>query len=322
MELINGFKMIRFLLCMAVAMLMLGCTSAPSNQVGAFAQSSLAISEQVDTVFDEFNNASLERQFTDVAANYKGDFAQRFNQQLLAQINAPLSAAKKRELAIYRANQALSQYATALSELSNAAVSQDIDAASIELYGTLISFNAQYQLINGSESTLFDDESMATIQAAISAIGSEVVEQKKRRALKVIIISAGDRIDKVCNVIIEQLTNAGVADGIAASRKYVLLKQIEEYRLLSKKGSSKLKARTKEVKRLWQLQQALINTHSLVTASIDGVKEIQSAHKVLVAELTQDRYASVAITNAIGRLQHINTHFKALGTSLVESPSE
>jgi len=314
--------MIRFWLCMAATMLMLGCTSVPSNQIGAFSQSSLAISEQVDAVFDEFNNASLERQFTDVAANYKGDFAERFNQQLLAQINAPISDEQKRQLAIYRANQSLSQYATALSELSNAAVSQDIDAASIKLYGTFTSFNTQYQLLNGNDKTLFDNESMATIQAAISAIGNEIIEQKKRRALKTIIMAASANIDNICDVIIEQLAHAGVADGIAASRKYVLLKQIEEYRLLSKKGSSKLKARTKEVKRLWQLQQALVNTHLLVTVSIDGVKEIQSAHKVLATELAQDIYASVAITNAIGRLQQINKHFKALETSLLESSSE
>jgi len=307
---------------MAATMLMLGCTSVPSNQIGAFSQSSLAISEQVDAVFDEFNNASLERQFTDVAANYKGDFAERFNQQLLAQINAPISDEQKRQLAIYRANQSLSQYATALSELSNAAVSQDIDAASIKLYGTFTSFNTQYQLLNGNDKTLFDNESMATIQAAISAIGNEIIEQKKRRALKTIIMAASANIDNICDVIIEQLAHAGVADGIAASRKYVLLKQIEEYRLLSKKGSSKLKARTKEVKRLWQLQQALVNTHLLVTVSIDGVKEIQSAHKVLATELAQDIYASVAITNAIGRLQQINKHFKALETSLLESSSE
>jgi len=314
--------MIRFWLCMAATMLMLGCTSVPSNQIGAFSQSSLAISEQVDAVFDEFNNASLERQFTDVAANYKGDFAERFNQQLLAQINAPISDEQKRQLAIYRANQSLSQYATALSELSNAAVSQDIDAASIKLYGTFTSFNTQYQLLNGNDKTLFDNESMATIQAAISAIGNEIIEQKKRRALKTIIMAASANIDNICDVIIEQLAHAGVADGIAASRKYVLLKQIEEYRLLSKKGSSKLKARTKEVKRLWQLQQALVNTHLLVTVSIDGVKEIQSAHKVLATELAQDIYASVAISNAIGRLQQINKHFKALETSLLESSSE
>jgi len=307
---------------MAATMLMLGCTSVPSNQIGAFSQSSLAISEQVDAVFDEFNNASLERQFTDVAANYKGDFAERFNQQLLAQINAPISDEQKRQLAIYRANQSLSQYATALSELSNAAVSQDIDAASIKLYGTFTSFNTQYQLLNGNDKTLFDNESMATIQAAISAIGNEIIEQKKRRALKTIIMAASANIDNICDVIIEQLAHAGVADGIAASRKYVLLKQIEEYRLLSKKGSSKLKARTKEVKRLWQLQQALVNTHLLVTVSIDGVKEIQSAHKVLATELAQDIYASVAISNAIGRLQQINKHFKALETSLLESSSE
>jgi len=293
-----------------------GCASNPSNQVSAFAQSSHAITEQVDAVLTEFNSASLERKFTSIAANYKGDHAKKFNFDVLDAINTAVTPAQQTQLAIYRANQSLGQYAAALAALANADVQTDVDAASTELYGALTSFNSQYQTIKGDDVELFNQQEVATIQAAITAIGSEIVEQRRRKAIKSIILAAKDNINLVCDVIISQLNSAGIADGIALSRKFILANQIKEYRVISAKNSSKLIPRTKEVRRLWNLQQGMLNSTALVEQSTKGISEIKAAHATLADEVANDEFSSIAIANAIGRLQQINNHFKDLEISM------
>lgn len=165
---------------------------------------------------------------------------------------------------MYRANKALGEYALALSALTNATNSVDIDAVSVNLFGALNSFNTQYKTIKQTQTNLFDGERLASVQGAITAIGREILEEKRRAAIKRIITAAQFNVDAICDAIIAQLSNAGIEDEISMSRKYILSKEIAEYRLLSAKKSSKLKWRTKEVKRLWQLQQALFNSKLLV----------------------------------------------------------
>jgi len=299
----------RSLIGLIAAVLMAGCTSTPSDQIAAFGQTTNAVTDHVDAVLNEFNEATIERGFTDLAANYTGDFAQRFDQQLLKDINKPITAKQQKQLAIYRANKALGDYATSLAELANARLRVDVDVASANLYGAMTSFNKHYQTIKGNQKALFDDSKVANIQAAITAIGSEVAEQRRRQAVKAIIIAAKDNIDLICDEIIKQLTHSGIEDGIRLSRKYILDKQIAEYRRLSAKKSSKLKWRTDEVRRLWLLQQALFHSKLLVQQSIKAIEEVKQAHQVLASEVAHDAFSSVAISNAIGRLQYLNKHF-------------
>ncbi len=293
----------------AALFLLLGCESTPNNQIAAFGHSTGQIVSQVDVLLDEFNNATLERGFTSLAANYKGQFAEKFNQQLLAQLAKPLDANAQQQLAIYRLNRSLGEYALALSALADARASVDIDAASANLFGALKSFNAQYKTIKRTDDNLFESNKLITIQSAIAAIGSEVVEAKRRAALKRIIVAARPNIDTICDAIINQLSHAGIEDGISMSREFILNQKIAEYRLLSAKKSSKLKWRIAEVKRLWQLQQALFHSKLLVQQSIKAIKEVKSAHQILADEVSQEIYASAAISHAIGRMQYINKHF-------------
>jgi len=60
----------------------------------------------------------------------------------------------------------------------------------------------------------------------------------------------------------------------------------------------------------------MLNSTALVEQSTKGISEIKAAHATLADEVANDEFSSIAIANAIGRLQQINNHFKDLEISM------
>jgi len=299
----------RAIIVVSVLLVVAGCVSTPTSQIAAFGESSAALIEKVDAVMVEFNQATIERELTNYAATYKGTFAKQFSTEQLAKIIKPISPEQQHSLAIYRANKTLGDYALALAELDSANSRGDIDLASANLYGALTSFNSQYKAIKNSDKDLFEAEKLASVQSYMSAITTAIVAEKKRNALKHIVLTANPSIALICDEIIAQLQHAGLADGIAASRQYILEEQVVEYKLLAAKKSSKLTWRTKEMKRLWQLRQQVISANLVVQQSIKALLTIKETHQVLSDELSAGRVDGANIISAIGRLNEFNKHY-------------
>ena len=300
----------RIMYCVVALMLLNGCaTTTPTNQIAAFGEATSQITEHVDTVMQEYNESSVARQITDYAATYKGQFAARLTLEQLAKISQPITPTHRQQFAIYRANKVLGHYASALGALASAGTKHQVDLASADLYGAFIGLNDQYKLLKGDDVSLFDNAKLATVSTLIAQIGSVVVEEKRRAAIKDIVLAANGSIGVICDEIIAQLSNAGIADGIALSRQHILREQLIEYKALAKKNSSKLKWRTQELSRLHELQQQVFTSKLLVQRSVQAIKAVKAAHQILSDEVAKDRFNSSELSQTIGRLKALDKHY-------------
>lgn len=286
-----------------------GCTAIPTTQISAFGNSASAIAGKVDSVIDEYNNAALDQKFTDYAATYNGRVKSNpLTSDELKKIEKPIGPEQKKNFAIYKANRALGSYSKALSDLASAGSRVDIDLATANLYGSISSLNDQYKTIKETDKDLFDTNKLASFSTLIAAIGSSIVEEKRREAIKGIVIEADPKISLICDVIIEQLKLAGIEDAIAASRQYILSEEIVDYQSRAKTGMT-LDERRAEIKRLYSLQQGVFNSKLLVQQTKKAISAVKESHATLAKELNEGRFTSGAIASSIGRLKDLEKHY-------------
>ncbi len=291
-----------------IAVLVSGCGTNPTTQIAAFGNSTNAITGKVDAVMDEYNDAALHRKFTGYAAAYDEKHASKFTSEELAKINKPITPEQKKTFAIYKANKALGAYSKALSDLTTAGNRVDIDLAAANLLGSMTSLNEQYKTLKEKDNDLFDLENFAGVSKLVAAIGSIIVEEKRKAAIKGIVIGADKSIAVICDAIIKELETAKIEDSISASRQYVLSEEIIDYK--SKlKGDTTLEWRRNEIKRLYSIQQDVFNSKLLVQQTIKAVKAVKQAHSTLAKELNEDRFTSAAIASAIGNLKDLEAHY-------------
>lgn len=293
-----------------------GCSTTPTTQITAFADTSHAVTEKVDTVLGEYNDAALQRQFTDYAATYNLRYGNRLTTDELAKITRPIDSQFKKTLAIYKANQALGTYSKALSELANAGSRSDIDWAAANLYGAMTSLNAQYQTLNGGDRNIFDDTKLATISTLIAAFGSSIVDERRNEAIKAVVTEADPAITAICDTIDGQLETAGIEDVIAQSRKYILTEELLDYRTRVQKDRP-LGWRRGEIARLYALQQEIFNARLQVQQTRKAIVAVKQAHATIARELRQDRFTSAAIASTIGRLKELEKRYDDFDSILV-----
>ncbi len=301
---------------LACALLLAGCGATPTTQIAAFGNSSSAITEKVDAVMVEYNNAALERMFTDYAATYNSNHASLLTSDELAKIEKPITPGQKKTFAIYKANKALGEYSKALSNLANAGSRVDIDLAAAKLYGSITSLNDQYKTLKDTQDDLFNTEKLANFSSLIAAIGSTIIEEKRRRAIKGIVQDAAPNITLICDVIIEQLKSAGIGDAIATSRLYVLREELIDYKSRILKPTT-LDWRRAEIKRLYYLQQNAFNSKLLVQQTQNAITAVKNAHATLAKELKKGRFTSAEIASTIGRIQELEKHYNDFETLLL-----
>lgn len=288
-------------------LLLLGCSTTPTTQISEFGHSTQAITEKMDAVMDEYNNQALTRQFTDYAASYTGSHASLLTTDTLAQITNGLTDTQKKNLAIYRANKALGHYAKALADLANADNRSDINFAAANLYGSITSLNKQYNTLKNED--LFNSDYLTISSTIITAIGTSIVESKRLKAIKVIVLEADPKIALLCDEINRQLKISGIEQALIASRKYVLVEELSDYKSRLKNNLS-LEERRYEIKRLYQLHQDIIHSKLLVQQTQKAIVAIKTAHATLADELTQDRFTSAAIASTIGQLKDLKNQYE------------
>jgi hypothetical protein len=296
---------------------LLGCAKAPITQIAAFGNSANELTAKVENVIKEYNDAALNREFTNYAAIYNGKYAKLLTSQELSKIYKPIDAKTKKKLAIYKATQSLGSYAKALSALASADSIIDIDFAAATLYGSMIGLNDQYKIIKNIKEDLFDAKTFALSAKAVAAIGNTIVEEKKRKAIKKIIIAANPKISVICDTINIQLNASGIHDGISASRQYILSEEIREYKTRVKQPT-KLDWRRGEIQRLYQLNQGITTSKLLAQQAQKAIMSIKKSHNTLATELKKNKFNSEKIASTIGRLKELNKHYNDFDTLLLE----
>ena len=297
-----------FIVSVIGVLFLAGCAGKSTSQISAFGNSTKALTEKVDAVFDEYNDASLSQQFTSAATIYNGSYAKGFNTSILAGIYKPFTPDVKKKSAIFKANQALGDYAQALADLASAVSRTDIDQATADLYSSMVSINGQYKTIKETEKELFDTEQLATISKFIAAIGSAILEEKRRKAIKEIVVSAYPKITIICDEINTQLKLLNIAELIRTSKSYQLTEEVIEYKSRVKKSTT-LDWRRSEIKRLYGLYKEILYSKLLTQQTQQAIVAVKNSHALLAKELKEDKFTSASIASAIGELKELEKHY-------------
>ncbi|SMS02134.1 hypothetical protein VIM7927_03452 [Vibrio mangrovi] len=290
-------------------LLLAGCSTTPTSQVSTLGTVTSDITVKVDAVIDEYNHAALERQLTNYAAIYRGKHAKDLTSEVLQDISLPVSVGQKKTFAIYQANQGLGAYAKALSEVATAASQADIDLASADLYGSMVTLNDRYETIRGDDEALFDDETFALFSSVFAAVEHALIEDQRTRILRTVVTQADPMVSQICDVIIEQLKSAGMDDAIIASRQYVLTEEISDYQRRAKEPMT-LDERRTEMKRLYGLLQDVQSSRLLVQQAIKSVGQVKKSHAVLAKALEEKEFSSSEVAATIGKLKEMRNHYR------------
>lgn len=290
-------------------------TVVPTTQVAAFGQAATALNSRVKGVIDEYKAAVLEKKFTDYAMAYSGNRALLLNSEELRKIEKHLDSDSKPNLAVYKANAALGQYFKSLSDLALAVNGVDVDLAAANLYGALISLNAQYSLLKSSEKNLFSPDQLAKFSSLTTAMGNSVVEDKRREALKAIVLEVDPELAKISEAISQQLAHSSIDEVLAASGQYRLTEGLAEYK--NRTRDLPLDSRRAEIKQLYETQQSIAHSKLLVQQTQTAVLLLKESHGVLAKELSEGRFASAAIATAIGRLKDMDKYYDDFKSVLI-----
>jgi hypothetical protein len=287
-----------------VVLLLLGCASTPTGNIEVFGDATKGITDKVDAVIQEYNDANIQNEITKLAQHNKPIIIDSFNpvKQLL------IMEAEKKNYTIYKSNKALGSYAAALSALAKAGNRNEIDTAAAKLYGSLHSLNNQYKEMKGID--LIDDTTSATIARIIAEIGSLYVEKRRGDALKSIIIAADKPVQTMCDVIIQELMKGTIQERLFTMRYTELAGYISDYNETVTKANFDHKKKTLES--IYQKYRAMQASSAAVEQAITALQSVKNAHATIMKEVQEDRFTGKSIVAAIGTLKDVHDHYDNL----------
>ena len=292
-------------------LLFTGCATKSTTNIEAFANATKGVSQKVDKVITQYNESIVNDKLVELALSKRRITDEKFEVIGKALINT----SKKKDIALYRANQALGSYASSLQELSKAGSKDSIDLASAKLYGSLVSFNKQYKTLANTNKNLVEEKTLSSIASAIAQLGSIYVERKKSKAIKSIVLQADTHVQKICDIMIEQFLK-GVIEGRLYTMKHnELTALLSDYNNIVQKASySKKRYELNEIyKKYLEMQTSNAN----VKLAIKALTQVKKAHLLLKKQLQEDKFSSEALIKAIGELKNLNNEYNDLQTLML-----
>jgi hypothetical protein len=294
----------RTALSLLIALSLIGCATTPTANIAVFGDVTKGVTDKLDASIKEYNDANIQ--------NELNKLAQHSNPISIKSLDPVktviIQDADKKDYLIYKANKALGSYAAALSGLAKAGSREEIDLAAAKLYGSIHTFNEEYKGVKGSN--LIDDKTSATIGRAIAEIGSLYVEQKRGNALKVIIVSANEPVQKICDVIINDLMKGTIQSRLYVMSNTELTGYISDYNDMVAKASFVNKKKAIDV--IYQKYISMQGASVSVEQAIAALQAVKKAHATITQEVKEDRFTSKSIIDAIGDLKDTHDHYNKL----------
>ncbi|MGA3068297.1 MAG: hypothetical protein ABSF29_15740 [Tepidisphaeraceae bacterium] len=196
---------------MAVLLALGGCSTVPLTQVSEFGTATSSLVTNAQNGYELLNSATVLEQMYNVADNpdqfpTQSTFTGFFSVPPAATPSNLPVAATMPTLTVEQAQiaqqfnvrfdllSALGKYGAALQSLATTNYSSGINSASQNLDNSLIGLRDSYNKIAAADASLpksgINDQTFAIISTAIDAIGTVIVEEKRREAIKAIIQQA------------------------------------------------------------------------------------------------------------------------------------
>lgn len=310
-------------LLFSIVLLLSGCGVAnQTGNIGVFGEATKGVTNKIDAVITEYNEANIQDVINERAQSKKELTIEEFD-PIKALI---IQEADKKDYALYKANQALGNYASALSGLSKAGSREEVDLAATKLYGSLQNLNSQYKVLKGTTTNLIDENISKGIGEAIAAIGSFYIEKKRGEAIKSIVISADKHIQTICDVIIEEFLKGAIESSIFRIRNTELSGYIKDYNdAVAPRGAvtpPNFENRLRLLNVIYKKYELMQASSVPVTQAINGIKAIKEAHGTIKNEVEKDIFTSDNIVKVVGNLKDIQDHYNNLGELMVNCKTQ
>lgn len=267
------------ILCVAA-----GC-SVPLNHIGAFAKASANLANTTVKSYEFINNSSIERRLSDIASE-PGSYPdeETFNKVI-----------GDSDLAV-RINmlRGVESYAKALGDLASADFRKEIDQASTDLYGSLGRLQKTYSNATNKKLPLSDND-LAIIATAVDAIGTAIAENKRREALKEVVLKADPSIQMAMTHISAEIQ--AIKELSVSNMESIFIDKIKAYQHESKNLSYDLRvSRLNTIRKAYDQTKA---TPKLFVSLIASSKKIAAAHAVLRKTLEGGDFTSDELVGEI-----------------------
>lgn len=210
------------LLVPALLSSLVGCTAVPLNHIGAFSQASANLASTTANGYEIINNSTIERRLSDIASDTNSYPDENTFKGIITDSNLAIRI---------KLLKGVESYAKALGDLASADFKKDIDAASKDLYGSLGDLQKTYSNALKDKLPLTEGD-LAIIATAVDAIGTAIAEDKRRTALKTVVIQSDPSIQKAMDLVSDEMPSLNEIS--VANMKTIFTDKVKAYQHESK----------------------------------------------------------------------------------------
>ena len=307
----NVLKRLVYTILTATALVTLvGCATPSLTQISAFGTASASLADHSKKAYALVDSSTVDRKMYDVASDTKLGPTDSTFQGVFTGPQADALAIRLKLLG------KLGDYADALNKLATADFRKDIDAASKDLDAALVGLSQTYKTVSGKASPI-SDQDFQLIAAAVDAIGTAIVEHKRREAIRMVILQADAAVQDTSKLLKEEL---GESSSLASFVHENLVYTGNALRLTYNKqrlaAETTFNSRYQMLVQIRQLDEASEASPGFFKNVSAGAGKVGEAHAVLKKAVTKNEFTSAEIAKNIGELVDYAKSVKAFYDSL------
>ena len=299
--------------CLIVATLVVttGCvTHQSATHIKVFTTATTELADQAIASYDLVNQSMIDRRISRIAS---------YSDEKLREADTSVFLIKDLYSSdpaddFYKSSQciqaliALKDYAAALGDLAGADYAADIDKNATKLYGSLTLLSRSYEGATG-ENLGIGDRELGIIASLIDGIGKIIAENKRREAIKGIVIETDPFVSKACDAI---KTHIGDNFDYMGSNLYQTFtsaikgykEEVLEGRLVD--SEQKIARLNRVVEAGREFKKAETMSENIKTA----VEKVRKAHATLRKTVEKDLFTSGDLVRDIGDLAEFTEKMK------------
>lgn len=287
-------------------LLLCGCTAVPTDNIKSFGIATANVTDKIDAVIDDYNQANVNNHLVKMAQS-----SRKYSTSDMNPIKKIIIRNEdKKKFALYKANNALGNYAKALVGLATVGSQEELALAGVKLTNSLKDMNQQYKTLEGTNQDLISNETKDKIGRVVAEIASYYVEYKRGKALKKIMIAANPNIQMIGKVMNEQLLKGVVENRIYTMKNNELVGYFSDYNAKVKKATYAQKKKALEA--IYEKYIAMESTVATVAQAQQAIQSVMKAHNTLASELEQGHFNSQKIREAVTNIKTVHKNYDAL----------
>ncbi|HED17412.1 MAG TPA: hypothetical protein ENI64_11440 [Gammaproteobacteria bacterium] len=304
------YKSIKLISLLTGMTLLSACAVQSATQVKTFTNASSDLVIETQDLMNELDDSTIDRKLYLLATD-ENKISSSLSIEDLQKIRGIYSTPQGQKAPVMKALSALYQYSESLGMLSTAMLREDIDQAAQNLYGSFNSMGTQYQKLT-RKSLQRNEKALGVITTLIDGIGVVIVEQKRRKAIKEIVINSDPYVALLADAIYDKIGQN--IDVLKLNYRQILNERIVSFRKRALK--MKIETRVKKLRELKMETDYLDSIDAIYATAKQAVLALKKAHAVLRDTVSQDKFSSAQLSQAIGDINSLKKHMKSFSRAL------